>query len=72
MFEEVMSRFEKKISSAIIDMDYGKALTWIDATTEFIIISFEFDTITFDESLKLMNKFSGLVRKINNIKESEV
>lgn len=71
MFEEVLARFEKKISSAIIDMDYDKALNWIDATTEFIIISFEFDTITFDDSLKLMNKFSGLVRKINNIKERE-
>lgn len=69
MYEEVIKQFERKLSNAIIELDFDKALVWLDSITEYIIISFEYDAITFDESMRDMNKYSVMARKIKNLKE---
>ena len=69
MYEEVIKRFECKLSNAIIELDFDKALAWLDSITEYIIISFEYDVITFEESMRDMNKYSVMARKIKNLKE---
>ena len=69
MFDEVLKRFESKISSSIIELDFDKALQWLEAITEYVIIAFEFDSITFEESMKLTEKYSVMTRKIKNLKE---
>ena len=69
MFDEVLKRFESKISSSIIELDFDKALQWLEAITEYVIIAFESDSITFEESMKLTEKYSVMTRKIKNLKE---
>ena len=69
MFDEVLKRFEIKVSDSIIELDFDKALQWLEAIIEYIIVAYEYDAISCEESMKLTEKYSVKARKIKNLKK---